>query len=165
MHLIAAIIALFRKPAAIVEDEFVPAPVEQGWRDRWADPYAIAIRHAAINRYRGAQRQADYAGLRDLQTTWLQLLGKPALLKVASATDEQIYGHLRGTATLRGVLAADRESVAAEKARRKKASFARIGTDTDGRRSGGGPSKASSSETEMIAHFEELMNPSSGPRR
>lgn len=134
MKLLAAITALFRRPAAppapepVVDNVVKLKPV--------LDSKVQAIRKIATLRLaRKAVPWELLDGLSDARVEWLRALDVQMLLKLSRASQHRIREHLAGRRAIRGVLAADPESVKAY----KEAMKPRISVvDHKERRGGGG---------------------------
>lgn len=139
MKLFAAIAALFSRPTTLATEEQVdkklvpPQPV--------LDPKIQAVRKIATLRlaYRPLPLQL-LEGMSECRLEWIRTLDVPMLMLLGNATQAQIREHLAGRRSIRGLLAADPDSVAAYKEAIKPKSQI---IDHNERRGGGGGPKRS----------------------
>ena len=96
-------------PAPAMEPDTEPAGTAA---DNGDAEHINAIRVAAAHLAAGQQPPAEAAErLRPIDVEWLTALGRPMLCKIATASDQALAAHIRRTAQIRGVLAADETAV------------------------------------------------------
>lgn len=143
MSILAAIRSLWTRCLPGIEiDE--PAPVADNVVQQ--QPLAIDHRVFAIKRIAAArlsrkQVTAEHTNeLSERTQEWLTLLSMPMLLLVTSAKPSQLREHIAGRRSIRGLLAADQDSI---NAYREALKPRLVIVDHEGRRGGGGGLKRS----------------------
>jgi hypothetical protein len=137
MNVLKALARLFSRPELMLLPA-APAPEQQ--KVVSIDPRIATIKNVASMRLNWKKvHDLDCTGLSPVRREWLQLLDVDMLFLVNRASYSQLRAHLSGRKTIRGLLAADADSVAAYKeALRPKASLFNV----EGRGGGGGPKRS-----------------------
>lgn len=93
-------------PTTMTDDEpVVPAAVQEAGE-------LANLRRLAGAMAAGRETSEDLEPVSDARIEWLAAMDRPMLARVLAADDQALKAHLKGERSIRGVLAADRESVA-----------------------------------------------------